>query len=90
MDQPLTLHGPFEIDVRIAITDGSNVGEATITAKRGHYPTQSEVKASVERALKELPEGYRPLTKQEWFDTIYGMRVAIPGGDDWDELDEEK
>ena len=86
---PIVLHGPFEIDVRVAITDGKSVGEATVTAKRGHYPEPSEIKASVDAVLAELPDGYRAMTKREWFDSIYGMRVAIPGGDEWDQLDDK-
>ena len=88
MPDPLIFHGPIEIEVKVAVTDGTNVGEAAVTAKRGHYASPAEIKASVDQALMELPNGYRPMTKREWFDHVFGMRVAMPGSDDWDELDE--
>lgn len=99
MADKIILQAPIEVEVKVAITDGENEGEATIRVTRGRYPSEDDVRETVRKfAEAGMPDGFRLMTKREWFDTVVPpareeeedgtitlMPFALPGGDDWDE-----
>ncbi|MBH2008329.1 MAG: hypothetical protein I8H71_01380 [Xanthomonadaceae bacterium] len=96
---PLRLQAPITVEIKVSITDGNRQqGTATLGMPVGNYPTESEIRERVANfAEKEIPEGFRLMTKREWFTDTVGqaqevdddgrivrMDYAIPGGKDWD------
>lgn len=90
--------GPVEIDLKLHITDGIQFGEVTIGMSIGHYSDEQSQRDRVAKFVaEEMPEGFRLMSKREWFDMKIGkaydgqdedgnpmfIRVAIPGGDAW-------
>lgn len=85
----MKMQGPIEVELKVHITDGEVSGEATIGCGRGKYPTAEEVRARVKRfADEQMPEGFRLMTKREYWDAIcareYGDRFAMPGDEDFE------
>lgn len=94
------LQAPIEVDLKISITDGvGKIGTVSIGMGHGAYPTEQELRDRVAKfASKEIPDGFRLMTKREWFNNLFGqcrdqdddgevsyMDWAMPGGDDWAE-----
>ena len=94
------LQAPIEVDLKISITDGiGKIGTVTIGMGRGAYPTEQQLRDRVAKfASEEMPDGFRLMTKREWFNNLFGqcqdqdgdgevtyMDWAMPGGDDWAE-----
>lgn len=99
MDSELKIQGPVEIELKVHVTDGKRNGVATIGMGVGQYPEASSFRERVQRFERdEMPEGFRLMTKREFFDTavlppravededgeVYVQRWAMPGGDDFD------
>lgn len=95
----MKIQGPVEVELKVSVTNGNGTsGVATIGLGVGTYPTESELRERVARFVQEeMPEGFRLMTKREYFDTIcpptyeededgrrIPMRFAMPGGDDYD------
>ena len=86
-------HGPVEVTIEIGITDGDVDGVATVGMAKGVYCSAEDIKRVVDNfAAKQMPEGFRLMTKREWWDAVTaekypGSRIAMPGSDDWDETD---
>ena len=96
----MKLQGPIELEMKVSITNGEGVsGTATIGLGNGSYPTEEKMrKALAEFEADGMPEGFRLMTKREWWDTVvpptveededgevYTSRFAIPGDEhDWD------
>lgn len=82
-------HGPLTIDLKIAVTNGEGV-DAVITYSMpvGRYPTPAEIEHGVDEALAAAPQGFRRMTKREWWAALceerFGGRYAMPGPDEWD------
>ena len=82
-------HGPLTIDLKIAVTDGKGL-DAVITWSMppGRHPTSAEIEAAQVEALKQAPDGFRLMTKREWWAALceerFGGRYAMPGSDEWD------
>lgn len=94
------LQAPIEVEIKISIiNDEGHEGVATLGIARGRYPDEAAIRESVAKFEKEqMPDGFRLMTKREWFNTIFGqcreededgepiyMNYAMPGGDNWDE-----
>ena len=92
------LQAPIEVDLKISITDGvGKIGTVTIGMGHGAYPTEQELRDRVAKfESQEMPDGFRMMTKREWFNNLFGqcqdqdgdgevtyMDWAMPGGDDW-------
>lgn len=95
----MKIQGPIEVELKVSVTNGDGTsGVATIGLGIGKYPTETELREAVARFEREsMPDGFRLMTKREYFDTIcrptyeededgerYPMRFAMPGGDDYD------
>lgn len=94
----MKIQGPIAVEMKVSITNGEMSGVATIGLGKGKYPTEAELREAVAKFERdEMPEGFRLMTKREWWDTVcpptyeeeedgerYAMRFAVPGGDDYD------
>lgn len=95
----IVLQAPIEVEIKISIKhDNGAQGVATIGMPVGRYPTEEEIRARVAQfAEKEVPDGFRLMTKREWFNATVGQAreedddgdvhlvdFAIPGGNSWD------
>lgn len=90
--------GPVEVELKVSITDSEVQGVATIGMGKGNYPTDSELRERVAQfEREEMPDGFRLMTKREWWDTVcpptyeeddegdrHPVHFAVPGGDDYD------
>ena len=96
---------PIEVDLKISITDGvGKIGTVTIGMGHGAYPTEQELRDRVAKfESQEMPDGFRMMTKREWFNNLFGqcqdqdgngevtyMDWAMPGGDDWAENEQPR
>jgi hypothetical protein len=96
----MKIQGPFEFDIKVSITNGDGVnGVVTISLGKGCYPNEAEMREAIAKVEREtLPDGFRLMTKREWWDTLfpptyeededgekYVTHFAIPGGDQYDE-----
>lgn len=94
----MKIQAPIEVEIKVSITDGDVQGVATIGVGKGSYPSEEKMREAVAAFERDsMPEGFRLMTKREWWDTIlppsceededgeqYITRFAIPGGDDYD------
>lgn len=96
----MKIQGPIEVELKVSVTNGEGMnGVATIGCGIGRYTTEAELRERVEKFVQEeMPEGFRLMTKREYFDTIcpptyeedddgqmIPMRFAMPGGNDYDD-----
>ena len=94
------IQGPIEVEIKVSITDDEGRhGIATLSMTNGRYPTEQELRNAVAKFEKEsMPDGFRMMTKREWFNSVFGQCIdqdedgeltrmdwAMPGGDNWDE-----
>jgi hypothetical protein len=90
MSKQLKWHAPIETEIKVAITDGEQIGEVTIGLGIGVWPTPEKAqKAIADLATNDnLPPGWRVCTKREWWEKVckeqFGQRFAMPGGEAWD------
>lgn len=94
------LQAPIQLELKISITDGEGRdGIVTIEMGKGQYLDAQAVRDRVAKfAGEEMPDGFRLMTKREWFRSLFGqcreegedgeiisMDWAMPGGGNWDE-----
>lgn len=100
MGNDVKIQGPVEIEIKVYITDGKRRGSATIGMGLGSYSLDEQrMRDRVQKFVdEEMPDGFRLMTKREFFDNkvvppipaedddgeFYLQRFAIPGGEDWD------
>ena len=60
-------HGPATVDLKIAITNGTDDAILTYSMPPGKYPTHQEIAAAIVEAVKEAPDDFRLMTKCEWW-----------------------
>lgn len=99
LTQKVKIQGPIEVELKVSVTNGEGVqGVATIGLGKGCYPSEEKMRKAVAKFEREsMPEGFRLMTKREWWDTVcpptyeededgerYPMHFAVPGGDDYD------
>lgn len=83
-----SFHGPLTVDLRIAVTNGELDAVITYSLAMGRYPTPDAIEAAMSEALTQAPDGFRLMTKREWWvmesKERFGTVYAMPGGDGWD------
>lgn len=89
------IQGPIEVEIKVSVINAEgHHGEATLGLTKGRYPTEQELRNAVAKFEKEsMPDGFRLMTKREWFNSIFGqcheegedepINFAMPGGDNW-------
>jgi len=96
----MKLQGPIELEMKVSIINGEGVeGVATISLGKGSFPTEEKMRSALSQfESSRMPDGFRLMTKREWWDTVvpptveededgevYTTRFAIPGDEhDWD------
>lgn len=78
----ICLDGPFEVDVKVHITNGKQNGVVTVGLAKGTRPTAEAVKNAVLQAASAAQQqGYRLMNRHEFITELLdvGARVAIPG-----------
>lgn len=100
MKSDMKIQGPVEIEIKVYITDGKRSGAATIGMGLGSFGlTEVRMRERVQKfAAEEMPDGFRLMTKREFFDhailppqrsededgDVRTQRFALPGGDEFD------
>lgn len=97
----VVLQAPITVQLSISIVNDTTnqEGEATFSLPRGRFHSEDELR----KALKDfeqnhMPEGFRLMTKREWFNTTVGqmpevdddgnttmINISMPGGENWAE-----
>lgn len=81
MKDTVCADGPFVVEMKVAITNGENVGFVTYTLAPGKIPTTEAIKEGIvksEEAAKE--QGYRLMDRHEFIADQMGVGdIAIPG-----------
>ena len=73
------MHGPVRVNLEVFITNGEQNAMATITMSQpGRYPSPADIEASIKDALEQLPEGFRLMTKREFWDSLVEERAGAP------------
>lgn len=68
------MQAPISIDLKIKITNDDQIGEVTIGMTLGRFATEQELRDRVAKFEKEeMPEGFRMMSKREWFNSIFGQ-----------------
>ena len=90
----LELKGPFEISVKVHLTDGAQEATANYSMPVAKFPTEAEVRKALSEAEAKAKESVGPdwrlMNKREFFDVLMNNltgtdeQFALPGGDDWD------
>lgn len=94
MSKDFELNGPFDVELKILVTDGEQVAQATYSMPSGMFPTVDGIKAAMgeveSQVKKTIGHGFRLCTKREFFDNLIRERTgsperfAMPGSDEWD------
>jgi hypothetical protein len=95
----MKLNGPFEIELKVFITDGEQQGQVTYTLPSGLYPTvemiRSALATSEQKAKEAVGADFRLFSKREFFDHLIrektgsSERFAMSGSEEWDGAEDE-
>lgn len=95
----IKLQAPIEVEIKVSvISEDGTQGTVTIGLAKGKFPTEEEMREVIASAPSHLPDGFRLMTKREWFDSVVGkvydgedddgnpvyLSAAIPGGNEWE------
>jgi len=95
----MKMQGPVEVEIKVyIINDDGMGGVATIGMGKSVFPTESDLRGRLSKfAEDEIPNGFRLMTKEEYWDCIAPRSVesdedgnlceskyALPGGREWD------
>lgn len=91
MQDDIKLKGPYETEITVHITDGTNEGKITIGLSLATPPTQKDIDEALAQAKATAEENdFRLMKKMEFFNVMMRERLgakerfACPGGDEWD------
>lgn len=97
MTEKFELYGPFDVEVKVYLTDGDQVATATYAHGRSKFFGPEDMAGVIEKVVTQLNDQmdgeWRACTKREYFDQLMrdmtgsSERFALPGGDDWDVID---
>lgn len=88
------LHGPVSLEMDIYITNDEQTGVVTVdVGERGRYASQAYLKGEFDKVVAELPDGFRPMNKREFFNALTAavtggsaLPMAVPGAPDFEPL----
>jgi hypothetical protein len=87
------MHGPFETNIIVHVTDGENTAMVTwvksgLMAGADNY--QEALNDAVRAVRRSQGDQWRLMSKREYFDGVIsekmgaaGMKLALPGGKEW-------
>jgi hypothetical protein len=87
------MNGPFEIEMKVHLTDGKRGAIATLSFASGVYPSREVMNTRLNEVASEVGNGFRLMTKKEFFnDQIaerngfsgLGAKFATPGKEDFE------
>ncbi len=86
------MYGPYDVDLKINVTDGERFAIVTygIVQATDHENIHNALVESEAKVKKELGDQWRLCTKKEFFDLIMenvtgtDTKFDMPGGEDWD------
>lgn len=92
MNDDMTMRGPFEIELKVHITDeDGRQGKVTYSLPLAEFPTEEKIRSALDEAAKAVEDqGFRLMTKPEFINTLMSEKFgttenfAVPGGPDWD------
>lgn len=94
MAKDLELRGPFEITLKVHLTDGEQEASAEYSLPVSKFPTEQQIREALAQAeaatKKQVGDGWRLMNKREFFNVLMekltgsSERFAMPGGNDWD------
>jgi hypothetical protein len=74
------MHGPFELDLKVRLTDGERSAVVTYTMPVGQYPTQEKIqeamKAALEKAQEEVGPDWRLQNRHEFENEVISDRYG--------------
>jgi hypothetical protein len=83
MNDPKTLciEGPFEIEMKVGITNDEQSGTVTFSFGHGKMPTADNVQAAIAECSKQAAaQGFRLMDRHEYMQDQLGLAgVVIPG-----------
>ncbi len=93
------LQAPITVQLAISIINDATgqEGVATYSIARGRFHDEQSIRDGLkEFETQHMPDGFRLMSKREWFNTEFGqipeddgdgnieyMNIAMPGGEDW-------
>lgn len=100
MSKEVILQAPIEVQLAISVINESTgqMGVATFSMPSGRYHDEASQRAQLAEFEKDhMPEGFRLMTKREWFNSKFGrcldevdesgtpqyIDFAMPGGNEW-------
>lgn len=74
-------HGPFELEMKVSITNGKEIGSIAYTLPTGAVPTDALIKEALAVCVKKAGEyGYRLMDRHEFIaDQLSLGGIAVPG-----------
>jgi len=84
------LYGPYETSIVIHFTDEDQNAAVTVNLTMGRVPTKEDIDEAIEKAVEGVPDGFRLLNKDEFFNLMMRQRLgatenyACPGSREWD------
>jgi hypothetical protein len=94
MDKPLELKGPFELKLKVHLTDGEREATADYSLPASKFPTEEAIRVALTeaetKAKEQVGPEWRLMNKREFFDVLThkltgsNEQFALPGGDGWD------
>lgn len=90
----MKLCGPFELELKVHMTDGDREAAVVCSMPMGQFPTEEVIRDLIAKSdaetKKQAGDDFRLMSKREFFDMIMrertgtDMQFALPGGDEWD------
>jgi hypothetical protein len=84
---------PISVEIKFHVTNGETNGAATVGFSLGKLPTEEKMPAIIENLMKQLPDGFRLMSRHEsmmYFlrqeKGYHGPNMALPAldpGDEW-------
>lgn len=83
-EKPFCTIGPYELEMKVGITNGEQTGTITVGLGHGEVPTEEKIREQIAKAEEAAKaNGFRLMNRHEYLQEqilgSVGERVAIPG-----------